>query len=238
MEEFTSYSSAYDSIPGVSEITSSCTAYAAERVIEQLNVSLKIPYSVSSEDVNGSILVSYKEKQYELSLSSHTCSCTFSRTMGLPCRHIFAARAMKELPTFELSMVSKRWHKDYQLSVHSETVDQFITDDCSPGHSSVSICSLPSTSAINRTLSRNQKYNKMFAIGKKLASIACEFGMPEFRRKIGVIESILHHWENNSEVEVVAIQETDTQMVSSVIIAWCYSFTIHFVRYLGFTGLW
>ena len=41
---------------------------------------------------------------------------------------------------------------------------------------------------------------------------ASEFGMPEFRKKIGVIESLLHYWENNTNVELVAVQESDANV--------------------------
>ena len=57
---------------------------------------------------------------------------------------------------------------------------------------------MPSTS----TLSRNQKYKKVIGIRQKLAMVASECGMPEFRRKYSAIESLLLHWEKS--VDVVA----------------------------------
>lgn len=215
VEEFTSLSSAYDDVPGVSEITSSCTAYAAERIIEQLNVSRKIPYSVGKENYDSTqrILVTYKDKDYHLSLSTNVCSCSFSITMGLPCCHIFSARAEVKLPVFELSMVSSRWHKDYQLPVDCVSMDQSVADGCENECSTVSISTLPPNPVMKGTLSRNQKYRKMLDIGKKLASAASEFGMPEFRKKITVVESLLHYWENNVEVQIISSQESDIKEV-------------------------
>ena len=72
----------------------------------------------------------------------------------------------------------------------------------------------PSTS----TLSRNQKYKKVVGIGQKLAMVASECGMPEFRRKCSTIESLLQHWENNVEVCVVPVQDVaDSKAVSSAV---------------------
>ena len=70
---------------------------------------------------------------------------------------------------------------------------------------------VPSTS----TLSRNQKYKKVVGIGQKLAMVASECGMPEFRRKCSTIESLLQHWENN--VEVCVQDVADSKAVSSAV---------------------
>ena len=44
-----SFSSADDCIPGVVDITSSCTAYSAKFVIEQLKLSLQVQYKIEQE---------------------------------------------------------------------------------------------------------------------------------------------------------------------------------------------
>ena len=68
------------------------------------------------------------------------------------------------------------------------------------------------------SLSRNQKYKKVVGIGQKLAMVASECGMPEFRRKCSTIESLLQHWENNVEVCVVPVQDVaDSKAVSSAV---------------------
>ena len=60
--------------------------------------------------------------RYHLSLIANNCSFSFSKVMGLPCRHIFAVRASQNLPVFEVQLVARRWHKDYQLLMNESEV--------------------------------------------------------------------------------------------------------------------
>ena len=83
-------------------IKSVCTSYAAALVIEQLKLSAKIAYSVTVED-STQIHVAYKNHLHRVSINDHqtSCSCSFWKTMILPCRHIFAARASQNMNLFE-----------------------------------------------------------------------------------------------------------------------------------------
>ena len=99
-------------IPGVAVIKSVCTSYAAALVIEQLKLSAKIAYSVTVED-SSQIHVTYQNHLHRVSINDHqtSCSCSFWKTMTLPCRHIFAARASQNMNLFEKQMVKERWTK-------------------------------------------------------------------------------------------------------------------------------
>ena len=136
--------------------------------------------------------------------------------MGLPCRHLFAIRASQNLPIFELQPVANRWHKDYQLLVGTtcDCEGQMEDDEADHGISlSRFEMEMPSTS----TLSRNQKYKNIVGIGQKLAMVASECGMPEFRRKYNTLESLLLHWENSVEVCVVPVQDVaDSKAVNRI----------------------
>ena len=210
VEEFSSCRSASDSIPGVMEITSSCTAYSAERIVEQLKLSQKVAYEVTQEREHGTFLVTYRDHKHHVSLPTHSCSCSFSKTMGLPCRHLFVVRAAQDLPAFELQLVANRWHKDYQLLIGS-------SDECDngveggPAHV-MPLSEITVNSRMTCTLSRNQKYKKTLDVGNKLAMVASECGMPDFRRKYDAIQSLLHYWEHNVEVEIVPLQDTENPM--------------------------
>ena len=117
VEELLSIASADDCIPGVLEVTSSCTAYSARLIIEQLKLSQQTQYKIEPRSEGDDYTVAYSDHEHHVSLLRHHCSCSFSKVMGLPCRHLFAVRASQNLPVFELALVAERWRKDYQLFV-------------------------------------------------------------------------------------------------------------------------
>jgi len=49
-------------------------------------------------------------------------------------------------------------------------------------------------------LSQNQKYKKVLEMGQKIAGVASQVGMPNFREVFAVLEQLLSHWENVSVV--------------------------------------
>ena len=82
-------STAHDKIAGVSEICSTYTAYSSERMIEQLKLSHTMKYyTITRGEDNGTFLAIYKAHQHHVYLSANKCSCSFSKVMGLPCRHV------------------------------------------------------------------------------------------------------------------------------------------------------
>ena len=89
-EEFTSRTTAFDNIPYVNEITSVCIEHAANLVCEQLEIAMKIDYQIKQEPHDDfTYELCYKNKTHFVN-SSNSCSCTFSKTLGLPCRHLLA----------------------------------------------------------------------------------------------------------------------------------------------------
>jgi len=165
VEEFSALSTAHDSIAGVSEICSTCTAYSSERIIEQLKLSHSVKHGITRGEEDGSFLAVYKTHQHHVSLSANHCSCNFSKIMGLPCRHIFAVRASQNLPAFELKLVAERWHKDYQLLV--DPPDSHMEEDSSVA-AEVQVSTISTTAPSKCTLSKNQKYKKTLRAGQKL----------------------------------------------------------------------
>ena len=115
VEQFSTCSTANDSIPGVADIYSTCTTYSAEKIVEQLKLSHFVKYTITAGESDGAFVAVYKSHQHHVSLTSNCCSCSFSKVMGLPCRQVFAVRTSQNLPVFNLQLVVRRWHKDYQL---------------------------------------------------------------------------------------------------------------------------
>ena len=205
VEQFSTCNMANDSIPGVTDICSTCTAYSAERIVEQLKLSNSVKYTITIGESDGTFVAVYKSHQHHVSSITNCCSCSFSKVMGLPCRHIFAVRTSQNLPVFDLHLVAKRWHKDYQLLVDS--TDQ--TPDLQDCSATVELSTIVTKGPSMSTLSKNQKYRKALGIRQKLAALTSECGMNEFKGKILVLENLLNYWENNCDIEIVPFQETE-----------------------------
>jgi len=203
VEEFSELSTAHDSIAGVSEICSTCTAYSSERMIEQLKLSHTVKYTITKGENTDNFIAVYKTHQHHVSLSANCCSCSFSKVMGLPCRHIFAVRTSQNLPAFKLQLVAERWRKDYQL-----LVDPIDFQDTSVA-AEVQVSTISSKVLSKSTLSKNQKYKKILGIGQKLAELVSGCGMAEFRRKGCILESLLKYWGRNCEVEIMPLQDVE-----------------------------
>ena len=212
-EEFTSSSTVDSDIPGVSEIQLVCTKYAADMIVNQLKVK-SVDYEVKLSKEKCEAVVSYQDRSYSVSVDKGTCSCTFQRTILMPRRHVFKCRLDCDLVIFDQSLVADRWLKQYQIHV-GESMDENVQDgnDDSGGLSNeAQISSVSSTSFLGSTLARNQKYRKMLSLTNRLAVMASQCGMPEFREKYATIESLVHLWEENVPFTLVPIIDSPNSM--------------------------
>ena len=211
-EEFTSVSSADDGISGVPEIRAVCTQYAATMIVEQLKLAHSVGYQINEKE-GENVLVSPSGRLHTVHIDGNignACSCSFHRTVHMPCRHIFAARLHQQLPTFELTMVAERWQKQYQLLVDEANSD--AVDPSGLKGPEVQVSSIPLGINLTGTLARNQKYRKMQTLCQKLAIIASQYGMAEFRKKYEEVQSLIRHWELNTPIVITPV--TDSGEVS------------------------
>jgi len=150
-------------------------------IVEQLKLAHSVGYQISEKD-GENVLVSPSGRSHTVHLDGdigNACSCSFHRTVHMPCRHIFAARLHQQLPMFEITMVADRWQKLYQLLVdeaNSEAIDPSGMEE-----PEVQVSSIVSGVTLSGTLARNQKYRKMQTLCQKLAVIASQWsdGMEE-----------------------------------------------------------
>ena len=77
-EEFSTLSTAEDSIADASMIYATCTAYSAERIVKQLKLSRSVMYTVSSGDNDGDFIAAYNFRELHVSLIDNNCSCSLS----------------------------------------------------------------------------------------------------------------------------------------------------------------
>ena len=96
-EEFTVHLVEHN-IPEASEIYAVCTSYAADLIIKQLELARTISGYEVSLSVQGAV-VTFKDKKYDITLLENgCCSCVFSKTLLMPCRHVIF------LPNFKLAL--------------------------------------------------------------------------------------------------------------------------------------
>ena len=106
-EEFTTYIFADKRIEGAQDVRSVCTQYASDTIINQLRLAHTVKYEISSENDNDYNVTSKGINIYNVNLMEDQCSCSFKRTLMMPCCHIFAVRRSISMPIFEEEMVGQ-----------------------------------------------------------------------------------------------------------------------------------
>ena len=84
--------------------------YAFTFVLKQINCSSKVKLVIKgdtyeAETSAGSIVI-----------AEETCTCSFWKTMQLPCRHIIALRSIKKLSLYHAPLCALRWTQFYYKS--------------------------------------------------------------------------------------------------------------------------
>ena len=64
-----------------------------------------------------------------------------------------------------------------------------------------------SNATLSKTLARNQKYNKMLSLCQKLAVVASQCAMADFREKYANIEKLVKYWESSTPVVIMPIND-------------------------------
>ena len=197
MEEFTTTVNLPDTdTPGVHNIRSVCTQYASNLMSQQLQLAQTVKYQISAEDVDQYVLTVNESNIHRVNVIDNICSCSFKRTLMMPCRHVFALRMYLKMVVFTEDMVATRWLKSYQASI--------VTDDSSyhnshmiSEHNQVQVCSIQANTTLSTALSHNQKYKKMRSLTDKLSLITSECGMPQFLEKFVQLQKLVGYWEND-----------------------------------------
>ena len=215
-EEFTTVKSTIHHGIGkeISEVETIRTRYACNIIAEQMKVAVSVKYIVSQREEIVEVK-SPNESTYFVKLSSDAgsmCSCSFHKTMWLPCRHVFSARNFLQLPLFHASMVPERWFKQYQLCVNGSSYE--IADNHENNHE-LYIFSFIKKALSTTTISQGQKFKKMLSLCHKLAAVASQSGMPEFRKKYADVENILQCWEQNVSVMLTVANDLTTSDMGS-----------------------
>ena len=114
-----------------------------------------------------------------------SCDCAFRSTHRLPCRHMFARRQKEGLPSYDVTIVDKRWTASYCG----------IIPDV-PTSSSLSLRRSQTPPPTPAALTSHQKYRQVMAIASDLAGMASEVGHVEFLEHVDVSKQLRTEWAN------------------------------------------
>ena len=188
------------------------TPYAFKFVREQLQSSsqVKVLNQLNSNEFS---LSEAKNVQEPHIATPSLCDCSFSSSMGLPCKHIFKVRSLLNIPAFSQSLVHERWTMEYYQSV--ERFPSMISDqeeDCpyTGDHATATfhVTALQEQQGEkSRTLSQAQKFRKGLQIAQTMASLLSEGGMATFRARYDVLQSIIRSWQTGREVSVCEVED-------------------------------
>ena len=215
-EEFTTCMFADKRLKGAQDIRSVCTQYAADMIMNQLRLTHSVKYEISDKSDDHYTLTITGSNVYDVNLMDNQCSCSFKRTLMMPCRHIFAIRLSLTVPTFKEEMVGQGWLKSYQSkdmfdqstsSVSDGDLDSFIAQE-----NHVHMSTLNSECKLSGTLARNQMFRKMQSLCQKLATIASECGMPQYREKYTQVTKLVDLWERNIPALIHAASDHEVRM--------------------------
>ena len=175
------------------------TPYALQFVVTQLGFVSKVKIVDQADDY---FMVNCGEGIVKVTATK--CTCSFHKSMQLPCRHIFAVRSRLTLDLFSPELCGIRWSLAYYCSNHRVLV---TGDDSGNNTASEALAIFQNSPSTQQVLSHHEKYRKAYHVTQKLASLASEAPMREFGEQLVTLEKLLALWQNGSQAVVVEASE-------------------------------
>ncbi|XP_065639465.1 uncharacterized protein LOC136072242 [Hydra vulgaris] len=115
--------------------------------------------------------------------------------MGLPCKHMFAARRAKKLQMFSENCIAPRWFKETVQKNHCV----FLTKEQHDSH--IKFAKLK-----DKPLTHIEKYRRANRLVQHLSDLAAEGGSSQFECRMRVLQNLASIWGSNNEAMVTSIQ--------------------------------
>nr|XP_047144332.1 uncharacterized protein LOC124817911 isoform X2 [Hydra vulgaris] len=115
--------------------------------------------------------------------------------MGLPCKHMFAARKIKKLQMFSENCIAPRWFKETVQKNHRV----FRKKDQHDSH--IKFAKLK-----DKPLTHVEKYCRANRLVQHLLDLAAESGSSQFECRMMVLQNLASVWGYNKEAMVTSIQ--------------------------------
>ncbi len=157
------------------------TPYASQFVREQMQKCVHVELRDVSEGI-----FAVDQTDCAVEVSGSTCTCSFRKSMLLPCAHIFAVCKKLSLDLFDNVLCDQRWHADYfkangrvfasHLQIAEDLTPRLNADD----GPSDSIVVQTAASRSRRVLSGPEKVKLGLQYGASLANLHADVGTAEF----------------------------------------------------------
>lgn len=167
-----------------SQIQGYLTSYAADYVVAQLKKAQDTKKNIGDEEFHS---------------TNDSCTCCFSVSMRLPCRHIFSRRLFSKLPVFCESLCDTRWSKNYCKAT------QRVFEPCQSSLQKKSVHLSTTPKRKQKTLSQNERFREINRITTRIASIASEVGGGLYQQRLELLELLCASWEKNAEVNLLQL---------------------------------
>lgn len=176
------------------------TPYALQFVVKQLGFVSKVKIVSQADDC---FMVNCSEGIVKVTATK--CTCSFRKSMQLPCRHIFAVRLHLSLDLFSPELCGTRWTLAYYCSSHRVLVTG--GGDSSTNNDAKALTIFQNPPNTQKVVSQHEKYRKAYHVTQKLASLASEAPMREFEEQLATLEKLLALWQNGARAVVVEASE-------------------------------
>ena len=176
------------------------TPYALQFVVKQLGFVSKVKIVSQADDC---FMVNCSERIVKVTATK--CTCSFRKSMQLPCRHIFAVRLHLSLDLFSPELCGTRWTLAYYCSSHHVLVTG--GGDSSTNNDAKALTIFQNPPNTQKVVSQHEKYHKAYHVTQKLASLASEAPMREFEEQLTTLEKLLALWQNGGRAVVVEASE-------------------------------
>ena len=162
------------------------TLFAFSFVKSQLNESVSI---------NGDLANEIAQTSGKIETSENSCDCLFIKSMGLPCKHMFAARRIKKFHMFSENCIAPRWFKETVQKNHRI----FLTKDQHDSY--IKFAKLK-----DKPLTHVEKYRRANRLVQHLSDLAAEGGSSQLECRMRVLQNLASIWGSNNEAMVTSIQ--------------------------------
>ena len=163
------------------------TSYALSFVLENIKKSEK----VSLENQAGFYLS--KSSVGTVNVTPSSCTCLFSKSMLLPCEHLFRCRKEENLNLYEDTLCAQRWTKKYY-----RTKQRMFTEPVNEGNKAVSFDKMASRKLSN--FNKNERYRNANDVCRQLPGLAAEVSGDAYVDRIKILDKLCCAWQNNEEV--------------------------------------
>jgi len=173
------------------------TTFAADQVAREYSKTNGVTVADGTEE--GSFIITQGERQYTATLDA--CSCSFRKSMLLPCRHIFAVRKYLQLEIFLIELCATRWSLEY-CKAHRQ-LGQASTSTDTPV-----LSRLPTASA-HTVRSQQEKYSLASQVTSRLAVLASEACRQKFTDRLEVLKQLENMWLDDKSVVLCEWHEAE-----------------------------